>query len=137
MSKTKQEKYELKIQQGKKLLAEIQTEREKIGSLFFAGLIKSGDIEINNIDGFLDRGLAKDKHRKIYRDYFDQIIKDIDRSNQKNLKAGETTTTTEKPTDELVDEPTTTTITEETAEDPISDYDSLFRSIKEPDHVHN
>lgn len=151
MSKTKQEKYELKIQQGRKLLAEIQTEREKIGALFFAGSVASGEIDINNIDELLTRNLTKDKHRKIYRDYFNLIADDLAAKklkaeelaakNQKKLKAEKTTTDT--PTsDSTITEETSepveeTTTIEETAEHQMSDYDSLFKPRNEPGHAYN
>lgn len=160
MSKTKQEKYEIKIQQGKKLLAEIQTEREKIGALFFFGSVASGEIDINNIDELLTRNLTKDKHRKIYRNYFNLIAADLAAKklkaddlaakNQKKPKAEETTTidtptsdpettnttdTTDTPTSDPVEE--TTDTTEETAEDQMSDYDSLFKPLHEPSYAQN
>ena len=130
---TKQEKYELKIQEGKELLKEIQTERDKIGAFFFAGSVASGDIDITNIDELLTRNLSKDKHRKIYRDYFDQIIDDLARKNQKKLKVDETV---DEPViiDQTADEPT---IIEETAEYQTQNYMGMYRELREADHARN
>jgi len=126
---TKQEKYELKIQQGKKLLAEIQTEREEIGALFFLGSIKSGDIDINNIDDLLARNLTKDKDRKIYRDYFDRVFQDLARKNNKKIKADEPAII-----EETADEPT---ITDETAKYQSPNYGDMYKALREVDYARN
>jgi len=126
---TKQEKYELKIQQGKKLLAEIQTEREEIGALFFLGSIKSGDIDINNIDDLLTRNLTKDKDRKIYRDYFDRVFQDLARKNNKKIKADEPAII-----EETADEPT---ITDETAKYQSPNYGDMYKALREVDYARN
>ena len=120
---TKQEQYERNIKRGKDLLKEIQTEREKIGALFFAGSVVSGDIDITNIDELLTRNLTKDKDRKIYRDYFDQIAEDLARKNQKKLKV-----------DEPVDEPV---IIDQTAEYQTPDYRNMYKALREADHARN
>ena len=126
---TKQEQYERNIKRGKDLLKEIQTEREKIGALFFAGSVENGDIDINNIDDLLTRNLTKDKDRKIYRDYFDQIVEDLAWKNQKKLKADEPAIT-----DETADEPV---IIDETAEYQTPNYRDMYKALREADHAHN
>lgn len=141
--KTKQEKYEIKIQQGKKLLKEIEEDFKKTLVVFFRSLVNNRDINVNNIDDLLVRHFTKEKDRQNFRAQFDDLIaKEVKQNkNDSKQKPGKNEKPADDPTiiDEtlITDQPAdeSTIIGESSIEYQTPDY--IDKEAREPEYAHN